>query len=173
MEGHAKVDTFDYKPALDKLAGGPLRVLRRDGEIVREGMVDDAASLYNAIRRQHPPASIGYLTDIGFSPENRALVVEMLRGVTLLVCECAFLAGEEEKARNSWHLCTTDLNSLVDEIRPACLLPMHLSKGYLHRTMDLYQELNPPAGTVVIRLPNHIVPAPVTVEDVKRWLHSP
>jgi len=25
---------------------------------------------------------------------------------------------------------------------------------------------------VVIRLPNHIVPAPVTVEEVKKWLRT-
>jgi hypothetical protein len=49
---------------------------------------------------------------------------------------------------------------------------MHLSKTYLRHTADLYQELSPPAGTKVIRLPNHIVPEPVTVEDVKNWLRS-
>lgn len=152
------------------LAAGPLPVLRKVDETVSEGVVEDAAKLYNAIRREHPPASIGYLTDIGFTPENRALVVDMLRGVTLLVCECSFLAGEEEKARNSWHLCTADLNRLVEEIRPACLLPMHLSKSYLGKSGGLYRELAVPTGTLLLRLPEHIAPRPLISDEARTLL---
>lgn len=154
----------------DELANGPLPVLRKEGETVREGMVDDAAALYNAIRREHPPASIGYLTDIGFTPGNRALAVDMLRGVTLLVCECSFLAGEEEKARNSWHLCTADLNRLVEEIRPACLLPIHMSKSYLGKSGGLYRELVVPPGTILLRLPEHIAPRPLIPAEARARL---
>ena len=152
------------------LAGGPLMVLKKEGEGVCEGVADNAAALYRAICREHPPASIGYLTDIGFTPENRALAVEMLRGVTLLVCECSFLRGEVEKARNSWHLCTDDLNRLVEEIRPACLLPMHLSKSYLGKSSGLYHELAVPPETILLRLPEHIAPRPLIPDEARRCL---
>ena len=115
--------------------------------------------------RDEPPASIGYLTDIGFSRENRELAVEMLRGVTLLVCECSFLAGDEGKARNSRHLCTSDLNRLVADIRPACLLPMHLSKSYLGKSAQLYRELALPPGTRLLHLPEHLVPRPLLATE--------
>ena len=141
---------------------GPLRALSLDGKTVE---IADADRLYNAIHREKPPASIGYLTDIGFSRENLELAVDMLRGVTLLVCECSFLACEEEKARNSWHLCTSDLNRLAAEIRPACLLPMHLSKSNQGRSEQLFRELIPPPGTVLLRLPEHIVPRPLLASE--------
>jgi len=80
------------------------------------------------------------------------------------------LAADEEKARASHHLTTTDLNRLIERLAPRYLLAMHLSKGYLRRTFDLYTELRPPKGTIVLRLPNHIVPAPIGVADVHKWL---
>jgi hypothetical protein len=49
---------------------------------------------------------------------------------------------------------------------------MHLSKSYMRRTVDLYGELQPPPQTVMLRLPGHIVPQPVTVEDVAGWLRT-
>ena len=72
--------------------------------------VTDVADLYETIRSKKAPAAIGYVTDIGFSDANVARVVSLMEGVTLLVCECSFLAEDEEKARISRHLCTTDLN---------------------------------------------------------------
>ncbi len=148
-----------------ELAGAALPVLRREGDAVSEGEISDAALLYDSIRREHTPASIGYLTDVGFSRKNRELIVDLLRGVTLLVCECSFLAGEEEKARNSWHLCTSDLSRLVADIRPACLLPMHLSKSYLGKSAGLYRELELPPGTRLLRLPEHLVPRPLLASE--------
>ena len=125
-----------------------------------------AAELYRAIARRRTPASIGYVTDVGFTAANRATLGRLLPGVTLLVCECTFLAAEQEKARASWHLCSRDLNVLLDELRPQFLLPMHLSKGYLHRTGQLYAELEPPAGTTVLRLPDHVAPRPLLPREV-------
>ena len=96
-----------------------------------------------------------------------------LNNVTLLCADCSFLAADIEKARNSYHLCTVDLNDLALRLAPRYLLPMHLSKSYLHRTTDLYQELHPPPETSILPLPNHLVPAPLMVQDVEKWLCSP
>lgn len=35
---------------------------------------------------------------------------------------------------------------------------------------DGHHEVQPPTGTELLRLPNHIVPAPVGVADVEQWL---
>ena len=49
-------------------------------------------------------------------------------------------------------------------------MPMHLSKGYLLRTVDLYTELHMPGTTTILELPEHLVPAPLMVKDVEQWL---
>lgn len=132
--------------------------------------VADPAALYESIRGETACASLGYLSDVGWTQENRAVMEEFLGGLTLLCAECTFLRGEVEKARTSYHLCSDDLNELTGKLAPRFLLPMHLSKSYLYRTVDLYGELCPPSGTTLLRLPNHIVPPPLMVEDVAGWL---
>jgi ribonuclease Z len=148
--------------------GAPLAVLRRAGEGVEEGTAADAAALYARIRLERAPASIGYLTDVGFTGENLARARELLHGVTLLVAECTYLEAELEKARVSYHLCTRDVNQLLRELRPAFFLPMHLSKSYLGRSDRLYAELQVPPGTVLLRLPEHLTPRPLLPEEFPR-----
>ena len=107
------------------------------------------------------PASIGYISDIGMTPENLSRVCELLNGVTLLVSECTFLAEDEEKARNSSHLCTTDLNRISRQVKPDLLLPMHLSKSYIRDTQRLYAELDQLRGTQLLQLPDYMTPRPL------------
>jgi len=148
----------------------PLSVLRRQGEAVGEELVAEVRALYETIRSDERPAAIGYVTDIGASPENLTKVVSLMAGVTLLVCECTFLAAERDKARRSRHLCTDDLNYLIDRLRPPFVLPMHLSKSYLDRSRFLYQELQPPPGVTILRLPEHLAPRPLLTSDVPDFI---
>ena len=149
---------------------GEVKVRYREGKGGVEEFTGDPVALYAAIRGEQQAASVGYLTDVGWTVENIRRIEEFLSGVTLLCAECAFLEADEEKARASYHLCSRDMNEVIKRLKPRLLLPMHLSKSYLRRTADLYRELHPPACTSIIRLPNHIVPPPLTVEDVKGWL---
>lgn len=144
----------------------PLTVLRRRGEIVEEQAVEDASALYAAIRSDAPSAAVGYVTDIGASRENLEKVFSLMEGVTLLVCECSFLAEGRDKARISRHLCTDDLNSIMDRLRPPFIIPMHLSKSCTGRSRLLYQELAPPHGVTILRLPEHLAPRPLLPADV-------
>jgi ribonuclease Z len=152
---------------LGTLAGAPIRVLRRRGAGGREEPAE-AEALLEQIRAPAAPASLGYLTDLGFTPENRQRVQSLLQGVNLLVCECAYLAAEQEKARSSYHLCSRDLNALLAELRPDFVLPMHLSKVYLGRGEALYRELDLPAGTRLLRLPEHLTPRPLLPSEAVR-----
>ncbi|UFS71688.1 MBL fold metallo-hydrolase [Geomonas sp. RF6] len=148
------------------MARAPLRYLvMKDGEVVEEE-TSDAACFYETIRRMEEPASIGYVTDIAYSAENLERVEKLLSGVTLLICECAFLSAEHEKAASSRHLCTTDLNKLLDRLRPRYALPMHLSKGYLEHSPRLYQEIEPPPGVTVLKVPDRITPRPIMACEV-------
>jgi ribonuclease Z len=155
-----------YEGDLDR----PLTILRRrPGDGLGE-VAADGASLYRRIAADLSPAAFGYVTDVAFSPENVERIVSLLQGVEVLACECTFLASERDKARLSRHLCTEDVNILAERIRPRFLLPLHLSKSYLGRSDELYAELDPPAGTSVVRLPEHIVPAPLKACDIPDFL---
>ncbi len=154
------------------LAGATLPVVRRRGsEVLEEVLL--AAELFRELEAPRVPASIGYLTDVGFHPDNLERIRRLLQGVTLLVCECSFLQEDQAKARDSWHLCSSDVNRLLAELRPDFVLPMHLSKAYLHRTGQLYAELRPPPGTTVLRLPDHVAPRPLLPMEVPQWTVDP
>ena len=149
------------------LSDGPaLTVLRRRGEGIEPEQVVDVRNLYESIRSEDRPAAIGYVTDIGFSEENVAKLLSLMEGVSLLVCECSFLAVDRDKARVSCHLCTSDLNYIMDRLRPTYVLPMHLSKSYTDRSNLLYQELEPPAGVTVLRRAEHVAPRPLMACEV-------
>lgn len=151
---------------------GELTVTRREGALIVEERAAPCR-LYECIRTRTEVASLGYVSDVGWTPHNLEKMRQFFAGVTLLASECTFLAADEEKARASHHLTTRDLNRLLKLLAPRYLVAMHLSKGYLRRTGELYAELRPPAATTVLRLPDHIVPAPLTVEQVKGKLHEP
>ncbi len=144
----------------------PIRIVRRTAEGERSETVRDARALYEAIRGEAPPASLGYFTDVDFSEANRRKIVSLLRGVTLLIAECTFLAADAEKARASRHLCTTDVNALLEELRPGAFLPVHLSKAYIRNTRRLYDELEMPRGTMLLTIPDHIPPRPLIPSEV-------
>lgn len=141
-----------------------------DVPLIGGGMrhIPSAAVLYEEITKEIVPSSIGYVTDVGFTEGNIARIVSLTKGVTLLVCECSFLAGDSGKARASHHLCTDDLNHLADLIRPRFLLPMHLSKSYTGNSHLLYQEIEPPPGTTLLRIPEHMTPRPLMAHEFPR-----
>jgi ribonuclease Z len=144
----------------------PLTVLRRRGAAVVAEEVAKAAELYRRIGKRNPPASIGYVTDVGFTAANIERLTELFSGATLLVSECAFLHDDLAKARHSHHLCTSDLNRILERLRPASFLPMHLSKTYNGRSEQLYRELGMPAGVTLLKLPEHLLPRPLFPCDV-------
>ncbi|GFO59658.1 ribonuclease Z [Geomonas silvestris] len=149
------------------MEGAPIAYPRQVGDCVEEYREPDAAALYRRIKRDEAPASIGYVTDVGFSQENMESLVGLLRGVDLLVCECAFLAADREKAAISRHLCTTELNMVLDRLRPHFVLPMHLSKSYQALGGEaLYRELELPEGATLLRIPDRLTPRPILESEV-------
>ena len=167
----------EWLKALEKLFhtgvldGSPIVFPGRVGDDIKERREPDAGVLYRQIMKREAPGSIGYVTDIGFTPENLERLTGLLSGVTLLVCECAFLAAEETKARRSRHLCTSDLNVILDRLRPRYVLPMHFSKSYQGGSSDLlYREIEPPAGVTVLRIPARLTPRPIMASEVPKPL---
>jgi len=150
-----------------------LNVLQRDAAgAVREVAVKDGRALLKQIERPQRPAAIGYISDVGFSAVNRERILSFMQGVDLLVCECTFLREGKERARASHHLCTDDINQLLDELCPGYFLPMHLSKTYSRRSAELYRELAPPPGTQLLQLPLRRTPRPLLAAEMDWQLHG-
>jgi len=146
--------------------GEGLTALKQAGEKVVEFPVSDPVELTRLLLKLQPQAAIGYISDIGSTPENMAKLIPFLQGVDLLVCECTFLRADKEKARTSFHLCSEDINQLLAELKPAFFLPMHLSKTYSRRTEELYRELEPPAETRILRIPPQRTPRPLQAREI-------
>jgi ribonuclease Z len=146
----------------------PLKVVQLRYGMLVEKLIEDSGALYEMIRKEHAPASIGYLTDISFSDENIQKVQTLMQGITLLVCECSFLAEDQAKARISAHLCTSDVNVLLDRLRPMYFLPMHLSKSYIHDWRRLYDELIISPDVTLLQLPEHLTPRPLLTHEAVR-----
>jgi ribonuclease Z len=153
-----------------KQANEFLKVFRQRGNEIVEEIAEDPESLYQSIRGERPEASIGYLTDVGFTGENVEKIVKLMKGVTLLVCECSFLKQEKEKARISAHLCTDDVNLLVDRLRPLFFLPMHLSKSYIHSWERLYDELEIPPNVTLVQLPKYLTAQPLLPCEARKLI---
>jgi ribonuclease Z len=151
-----------------QLAEGPLAVLLEDGS---EKQVANVAELCQRIGQHQQPAAIGYISDIGFTEHNRQQLAQLFSNVELLICETTFLAADEVKARNSFHLCTSDINQLLTQLRPRWFMPMHLSKTYSRRCAEIYRELQPPPGTTLLQLPKHTTPAPRLLHDFSWQSH--
>jgi ribonuclease Z len=142
------------------------KVLKRQGEEVYELGVADPEELTRQLQRPQQQASLGYISDIGFTLQNRNRICELMRGVDLLLCECTYLRAAKDKARTSFHLCSDDINQLLAELEPTYFLPMHLSKTYSRRTRELYQELDPPAGTTILQIPPQLTPRPLQIREI-------
>ncbi len=149
-----------------ELDRGPITILAGRGQHVEEKESADAGSLYQKIRTDQPPLSIGYLTDAGWNEGNRRVVNDLFAGVSVLICECTYARAEVDKARASFHFCTADLNELMRDLRPGHVLPIHVSKAYSGETERIFDELTPPAGTTLLRLPDHIAPRPYLPDEV-------
>ena len=145
----------------EELGKKPLKILQRQGEKQRETVIERTDLLFEEITKETPPLSIGYISDIGFSLENQEKVFSLMKGVNLLFCECTYLKEDQAKARKSGHLCTDDVNRIVDEIKPQFLVPMHLSKTYMNESSRLFEELKIPTDCSLIRLPERITPEPL------------
>jgi len=157
----------------NELGQAPLTVSGAAGGASSEQTVDDDAALFRRLRTDRPAASLGYVSDIGFTAANREALQELLADTSLLCCECTFLAADAAKARASHHLCSNDVNALAADLRPRVLLPMHLSKAYVHSPFDLYAELTPPAGTRVLRLPDYVTPRPRLLTELPTFAPEP
>ncbi len=140
-----------------------ISVPRQDGTHI---IVHDVKGLSGSLLKPQTTHSLGYISDVGFTPDNRKKIMALMTGVDLLISECTFLGEAKERARNSSHLCTEDVNQLLAELKPSYYLPMHLSRSYSRHSEELYRELAPPEETSILRLPLQLTPRPLLADEI-------
>ncbi len=145
-----------------------LRVLKKEQGDVRQVLLqgDEIVSLVSQVVKPQEKSSIGYVSDVGFTIENREKIINLMRGVDLLLCECTFLSEAKDRARSSCHLCSGDVNQLLEAILPRFFLPMHLSKSYSRLSGDLYRELISPPCTRILQVPLQLTPKPLLASEI-------
>jgi len=113
-----------------------------------------------------PAPALGYISDMEFSARNVETIRAFMGAVDLLFCECTYLAQDQERARRANHLCTQDVNKLLEYLQPQFFVPMHLSKSYRGNTGQLYAELSPPPATKLLKIPDLVTPKPLRMDEL-------
>lgn len=85
------------------------------------------------------PESVGYITDIGFTPSNVALCEAELAPVTHLLCEASFLEQDQDRAAAKAHLTTGQAAKLGQACGCQTLHTFHYSNIY-GGDVSLHQE---------------------------------
>lgn len=140
--------------------GSLIQALKQSKDGVIFEKPEKAEALYHMISRKIPPASIGYIGDLGMTDNNVIRIQNLMAGVNILMSECTFLAEDKDRARLSFHLCTSDLVELCQKTMPAFLIPVHLSKLYISNPQRVYSEFDKLQGTRILKVPNYMTPRP-------------
>ncbi len=109
--------------------------------------------LVEEIILRRPGQRVAYVTDLRYTEENAAKVVELAWEVDLLVCEAAFLDRDADLARARCHLTARQAGEIARAARAQRLAPFHLSPRYLGREEEIFREAADSFGGPVLRLP--------------------
>lgn len=109
--------------------------------------------LVEEIILRRPGQKIAYVTDVRFTDENVSKVIELARGVDLLVCEAAFLHEDAELARERCHLTARQAGEIGRAASAQRLAPFHISPRYLGREQEIFEEAAQAFGGPVLQLP--------------------
>jgi len=130
----------------------PLVVLRTTVDGPQETTIADDAALYRQLRANRPAASIGYVTDVGFSAATASACRDCW---PTSACSAASAPSSPRTsprpAPRGTCVPATSINS-----PPTCgphLVPLHLSKAYVRNPRALYRELAPPPATRLLDCP--------------------
>lgn len=133
----SRVNVEPTRVAARGLAPGPwVKRLRAapaaEGEtIVINGTEHPLAKLQEELLVETPGESIAYLTDFRLNAATADVLVPRLRGVTTLVCESQYRAGDVALADEVMHSTAIEVAQLAQRAGVGRLILFHLSQRYL------------------------------------------
>lgn len=84
---------------------------------------------------------IAYVTDVGYSQENRRRIVELAKGSDVLYMEATFLEKDRERAEKYRHLTAKQAGLIAKEAAVGKLIVFHHSKRYITRPQSVLEEV--------------------------------
>ena len=107
-----------------------------------DGSQADAALLADELVLITPGKKLVYATDLADTADNREKLVNLARHAHTFFCECSYLEADAGYATQNGHLTTRACGEMATRAGVSRLVPFHFSRRYLHRTEQLYDELN-------------------------------
>ena len=107
---------------------------------VRERTVS-LGELKEKVLRIVPGQKIAYVTDAGYTPENAAAIVDLVRGADTLFIETAFTHEEERRAAEKYHLTSRQAGELARAAQVRRLIPFHFSPKHAEEEERLVREV--------------------------------
>jgi len=106
-----------------------------------DGRHESAGTLANELVVITPGKKLVYATDLADTPDNRQKLIRLARHAHTFFCECAYVEADADHASMNGHLTTRACGEVATEAGVSRLVPFHFSRRYLHRTEQLYDEL--------------------------------
>jgi len=97
--------------------------------------------LKEKVLRIVPGQKIAYVTDAGYTPENAAAIVDLVRGADTLFIETAFTHEEERRAAEKYHLTSRQAGELARAAQVRRLIPFHFSPKHAEEEERLVREV--------------------------------
>ena len=87
-----------------------------------------------------PGQKIGYVVDTVFNSRNRKKIVELVESADIFFCESPFLADEEERGQERYHLTSRQAGILAREAGVKKLQVFHFSSRHKDCREQFYNE---------------------------------
>ncbi len=87
-----------------------------------------------------PGLKIAYVTDTGFTPQNRQKLLPLIEGADILLCEAAFLESAADKAEISKHLTAAQAGKLARQGQVKGLRLFHFSPRHTEEMEEFYRQ---------------------------------
>lgn len=80
---------------------------------------------------------IAYVTDVAWSENNVARIVELARNADLLFIEAAFMERDAAHGQRKFHLTTRQAGEIARAANVGCVIPLHFSPRYVGEDVGL------------------------------------
>lgn len=88
-----------------------------------------------------PGQKVCYVTDVAYTPENAAKIIDLAQGADYLFIEAVFLEADAQLAAVRHHLTAWQAGSLAHAAGAARVIPFHFSPRYTDREQELRDEV--------------------------------
>lgn len=114
-----------------------------------DGRCEPAGALAADLVLITPGQKLIYATDLADSAANRARLIALAQGASVLFCEAAFLAADAEQAARTSHLTARACGEIAVAANVAALIPFHFSRRYQAESERAYAEIRAVCPRVV------------------------